>query len=533
MTAPSGIEPVHGIAPATTAPDGRDHPPSLWAVAVFLLVFGLLVAVQGNLFVPSNDEGLNVEGAERLLDGQRPYVDFFGHASPGAYLYQAVVFRIGGRSLWTSRVLVLAYQSLQIALLFWLVARFASSKAAWCTIWIHTAIATADTLQLTAHHRWDSSTLGFLSIAMTLYGGGSWWWAGAGLVAAAAMVATPTAGLIVLVTLGWLVLTKRYANAAQYVGGVASGVVPVLLWMAWQGLLTSGRFGGYLGFLAFMKANYAEANATPYGYLGSGWLNLLDLSDPNFLGLLVRVPIVLCLALPAIAPIAALACWTFWIWRSPGDLPVPGNTAWFLIACQLAMLGYSYPRIDVSHLAYTSAFSVALVAIWVACKMPPKLSPAVAMFFVFWSLAFVYQRANIVINARPYDTPVGPVMVAAAHQSDVKILLAAVRPGDTMFAYPFMPTLGFLTQARNPTSFMFIQPGMMKDSEEQALLDDLKRTMPKWILWFRSTREQFLQAFPGAGNLAYHYPRTEAWIEENYHLKSKLPALTYDLWERQ
>ena len=489
------------------------------------------MSVQGNLFVPASDEGLTLEGAERLLDGQRPYVDFFGHASPGAYLYQALVFRLGGRSLWTSRILALAYQSLQIALLFWIVARWAGQRAACCTAWIYTAIETADTIQLTAHHRWDSSTLGLLSIVMSLADGGPWWWATVGLVASGAVIATPTAGLIVLATLGWLLFSKRIRFVLPYLAGVATGISPVLVWMWTQGLLTTGRYGGYLGFLTFMKSNYAEPNATPYGYLGGGWLNLLDLKDPNLAGLLVRVPIVLCLALPALAPIVALAGWIWWTRGADRDLPVPKQTAWYLIACQFAMLAYSLPRIDVSHLAYTSSFSVALATVWMTWRLPRKVIPAVALFFIFWSLAFVYQRVHIETGAQRFDTPAGPVMVASAHQPDIKTLLANVHPGDTMFAYPFMPTFGFLTQARNPTSFMFIQPGMMKDPEEQALLADLQRTRPSWILWFRSTREQFLQAFPGAAGLAYHYPHTEAWIEVNYHMKSRLPALAYDLWE--
>src|SRR5580658_6936817 len=79
----------------------------LWILTtlVWLSAFILLMSLEGNLFVPSSDEGLNLEGASRLLDGQRPYVDFFGHASPGAYLYQALVFRLAGRSIWTARAL--------------------------------------------------------------------------------------------------------------------------------------------------------------------------------------------------------------------------------------------------------------------------------------------------------------------------------------------------------------------------------------------------------------------------------------------
>ena len=489
---------------------------------------------QGSLFVASSNEGLNLEGAGRLLNGQRPYVDFFGHASPGAYLYQSLVFRLAGRSLSSARSLVIAYQSLQIALLFWLVATCASRLAAWSAIWIYAAIETADAVQLTAHHRWDSSSLGFLWIAMSLAGArrGPLWWMFTGLVAAAAVIATPTAGLFVLVTAVWLLLERRIAAAVSYVGGAAIGVAPVIVWMASRGLFSEGRFGGYVGFLRFMRANYAEANATPYGYIGGGWLNLFDFGQASMAEILVRFPIVLCLGLPALAPVIGLGGWIWWAWRGR-DLPVPASAAWYLVACQSAMLIYSIPRVDLSHLAYTSAFACALSAVWIAWQLPRKLAAGVALFLIVGSLAFVYRRASVNAGARRVETPIGSVLVPAVYQSDVTTLLSSVHAGDTMFVYPFMPSLGFLTQARNPTSFLFIQPGMMKDAEERALMEDLRSSRPRWILWFPSTREQFLGAFPGASRLAYHYPRIEDWIEANYVMRAKLPGIAYNLWEVQ
>ena len=523
--APIGAERAHSQLMAKS--------PALWmlTLGLFLAAFAALMFFEGTLYVPSSDEGLNLEGAERLLDGQRPYVDFFGHASPGGYLYQALVLKVLGRSMWSSRVLVMAYQSLQIALLFWLVATYASRIAAVCATFIYTLIETADPVQLTAHHRWDSSTLGLLSIVMALAGKGRawWWWSLAGLAGIASVIATPTAGLMLASTVVWLLLTKQKKELLAFAGAAVAGFGAVGLWMASAGLLHDGRFGGYLGFLEFMKANYTQANHTVYGFVQGGWMGLFQ--DAGFGDLLVRIPIVLCLALPVLTPLIALAAWTSMAWRGGLNVPVSQSTAWYLAGCQLAMILYPFPRADLSHLAYTSAFACALSAIWIARKLPRQVSFGLALFLMFWSLGFLYRPVTTYMNTVRMQTPAGSALVARLHEPEVKALMEHVQKGETLFVYPFMPNLGYLMQARNPTSFMFMQPAMMNAEQELALVDDLKRTHPQWIVWFPWTEKQFVTIFPGAEGMPYNFPEAERWIEANYTLRVHLKEVNFHLFE--
>ena len=50
------------------------------------------------------DEGLIVQGAERILHGQRPYVDFTSGYPPGQFYTIALVFRVFGSSLMAERI---------------------------------------------------------------------------------------------------------------------------------------------------------------------------------------------------------------------------------------------------------------------------------------------------------------------------------------------------------------------------------------------------------------------------------------------
>src|SRR5256885_8222053 len=100
------------------------------AVLIFCGMFCLLMVLFGNRLVLSTaDEGIYLEGAQRLLQGQKLYVDFFGYMSPGSYWAQALSFRLFGVTMTAGRIPVLIYFSINCALLYWLAARLSSPAA--------------------------------------------------------------------------------------------------------------------------------------------------------------------------------------------------------------------------------------------------------------------------------------------------------------------------------------------------------------------------------------------------------------------
>src|ERR1700691_477965 len=98
--------------------------------AIFAGAFLLLWLLYGNrLILGTNDEGIYLDAAERILHGQKPYVDFFGYMSPGSFWIQALAFQLFGVTLAAGRVLVILYVALECSLIYWLVERFASRAA--------------------------------------------------------------------------------------------------------------------------------------------------------------------------------------------------------------------------------------------------------------------------------------------------------------------------------------------------------------------------------------------------------------------
>ena len=170
------------------------------SLLILFVVAPALMAIHGSRLVFTGDEGILLEPAQRVAMGERPYVDFFAYMSPGSYWIQAVIFKLLGFTMFAGRLMTILDFSFQCALVFWLVARFATMRAASITTALFVVFQIADPSFLTAQHRWDSGALALLSIvlALTAYDQPAIWrWMLSGGLIAAAVLCTPTVGLVV------------------------------------------------------------------------------------------------------------------------------------------------------------------------------------------------------------------------------------------------------------------------------------------------------------------------------------------------
>src|SRR5690349_8050457 len=55
------------------------------------------------------DEGILLQGAVRILQGQVPYRDFFSFYTPGGYYLYAALFKVFGTSIVVARATLIAY----------------------------------------------------------------------------------------------------------------------------------------------------------------------------------------------------------------------------------------------------------------------------------------------------------------------------------------------------------------------------------------------------------------------------------------
>uniref|UniRef100_Q01PL8 Glycosyltransferase RgtA/B/C/D-like domain-containing protein n=1 Tax=Solibacter usitatus (strain Ellin6076) TaxID=234267 RepID=Q01PL8_SOLUE len=477
------------------------------AASIFLLVAVALWILSANRLVFTNDEGLILDGALRMLHGQKLYQDFFGQLTPGSFWIQAGIFRVLGVSFDATRLMVILDFAVQCGMVFWLAARLAGTRTGFVAAALFFAFQATMPELLAPQHRMDSTTFALLSIAFCLEGQARLrhaWWIAAGLLVALAGICTPSTLLFGPATLLWLTLTPRLRRFAwPYASGLAAGCAALVSVLSTSGLLT-----GTLRQMRWLQSHYFDVNFMPYGAIIGGYRSALGTGSVLQMG--IRAAALFCFVLPAILPAAALAGWAA-TFRRPAVL---NEEIRYLLLCMLVFTLTTFPRMDNMHLAFVAPIAYALTAAWLARCAPRLLSHCVVLFLSVWAMLFLINASGQ-LHAESVNTPVGLVRVGA-DASELRSLIRTVHPGDGLYVHPYMPVLYFLTAGRNPTRFSFLNPGMMGAAEELAVLVDLRARPPEWILYLPVSRAEFLRVFPHGGHLDHRFRRIEDWILAAY-----------------
>jgi hypothetical protein len=138
---------------------------------IALLLFGvscLYLRLFYDYTILNADEGIVLQGAQRILQGQVLYRDFFSFFTPGSYYSMTLLFRIFGSSILVARAALIVYGGL-FSVLTYLLARRVSAR--WSALLACYAVTlTCLPFRFVALHNWDSTLLSYL----TLYGAVRW-----------------------------------------------------------------------------------------------------------------------------------------------------------------------------------------------------------------------------------------------------------------------------------------------------------------------------------------------------------------------
>src|SRR5438046_1521298 len=121
------------------------------------------------------DEGIILQGAQRILEGQVLYRDFFSFYTPGSYYLLALAFKIFGNSFIVARSILVLFGA-TLSVLHYLLAQRVCSRGTAFTIAV---LVTATTLpyRCLVLHNWDSTLWAMLA----LYGAVRWLESGTGM----------------------------------------------------------------------------------------------------------------------------------------------------------------------------------------------------------------------------------------------------------------------------------------------------------------------------------------------------------------
>jgi hypothetical protein len=431
----------------------RARYPLVFAVGALLSGLTLLSGIN------QHDEGLVLQAAARVADGQLPYRDFYANYGPGQYYLLGGVDLVFGPSLLSWRIVRVALDGLVAALAFAL-ARSEGGEPVALLAWV--AVLAAMAHPTTPHPNATALSLGLGALLLARRSP-----AGAGVLAGAAFAfrfdlgAAAAAGAAL--TAG--ALHGRGAALRACCAAVATGILLVLPFaLAAPGQFWDDTFGFILDEQSLQRL------PLPGGYSGG--------FEPNKV-LAFYMPYVL---------MAGLALWLVAAVATRAPLRI-----WAALPLALAGLGYLVARADEFHLVPLAAVLPVLLA---GAAGHARATP--------WKLALALPIALIALNGldrnridliesrdlRPIELdPADGVKARPAEARALREVVGYVRrrlpPGRPLFvANPRHdlvrvgnPLVYVLAERPNPTRYDVMQPGVVTTSGVQReIVRDLRES---------------------------------------------------------
>src|SRR2546426_5215005 len=131
------------------------------ALAIFLLAVGYLWLFR-RYTTMEPDEGIILQGAQRILRGEVLYRDFFSFFTPGSYHLLAFLFKLFGSSILVART-ALVFFGAAYSVTTYLLARRVCSRASAALVASLVPVTTLPFLFL-ALHNWDSTLWACLAL---------------------------------------------------------------------------------------------------------------------------------------------------------------------------------------------------------------------------------------------------------------------------------------------------------------------------------------------------------------------------------
>jgi len=349
------------------------------------------------------------------------------------------------------------------------------------------AFNAADPGMMAINHRWDADTYAILGVYAI--------WrsrpALGGFLLALSFWATPVMGITALAGAGaaWLIGQPVLRVVAGGAAGALAGTAA--LW-------ATGGLQGFIDGLLWARANYSGANRMAYGEVVGGYGALFGDAAGAELGF--RALLVFGLTISAWLPVLSGLL----------ILKSRDRNLLFLGVCGSSMILGMSPRFDIGHLIFAAPLFYPIAASFLQ-KARWTILPvgAVGALFLF---SAVINRMGLV----EVETPVGTVRTEAGAAELTRFLVANVKPGEKLFAYPYVPIVYFVTGARNVSRFAFLQPGFHTEQDERIAASDLLARPPDKVVFFDTPEGDLLRVWPASDRSRLKLRYLETFVGERY-----------------
>jgi hypothetical protein len=482
----------------------RKQPKWLVGLALFALSFLYLYWVAGEVLRISGDEGIYLQGGRLVALGQQPYRDFFTITGPLSFWIEGILAFWSGMSLAVMRLPPVFDAAFVACAVYYLTSRYASVLYS-----AGTAIAfmayQVRLRQLNVNHRWDSAALSMGAILLALRAQRTrsrWLWAGSGFLIVASSCATPSMLVVAIPLLFWCGRRDWRGTPALLGGGALAAAIAAAYLQAGHALLPM------IQSMRWTSANYTQANRVFYGgiFLGgpaveaAGWLGMVAFGFS---------------LLPAIFPPLAILGWVLHFRRKQNRADSAEIVP--LLAVAAALVLSTWPRWTADALLHTLALSWFLCALLfyrLTVAWQRRWFCLVVLLAAFASLA---NKAMAAIEYEPRETRVGRVRAPLDESEFLARLENRIQPGDSLFSYPYLASMYYFLDARNPTYYPFMQPGMMTAGDERRVIGELEASPPRWLIYENFPPETVLAFWPGSDTARIAMAQVSAYLHAHYH----------------
>jgi 4-amino-4-deoxy-L-arabinose transferase and related glycosyltransferases of PMT family len=457
------------------------------------------------------DEGILLQGAQRILDGQVLYRDFFSFYTPGSLYLVAALFKTFGDSFLVARISLAITGAGCSALTYLLARRVCSRGYALLAAGLTTGAGVA--YRFLVLHNWYSTLLACLalySVVRLLESRKPVWAFAVGSFCSLTTMFEQSkgAGLCLGLIFGLLALRslgrKCFFQKPQLTL-LAAG-------LCWPLVLVFAYFGAQHGVNIMVEdwlwplRHYTNANQVFYGY--QNWSD--SARDSIFYSgpLWARVVKILAVSpgvFVPLLPLIAVGAFIYWVLAARRVSALHDNRDYYIVVSGVLsglLVSILIVRADIIHFMYLAPlWYVPLVWVLNSRQFRVRVLLALRPYLVLLIVAgFGLMSLVILTTANGAQTRIVTrrgVIVSGAPDEVIDYLQNHAAAGEQILVYPYLPLYYYLSATRSAAPLDYFQPGMNTPEQGREIISSLRSQNVNTVLFEASFVEKIATSWPG------------------------------------